>query len=170
MRLLVVIGDELLGGNEARDWAFLESLVAANSPERIELEVLALINEPGRSVVFTNPLGRAVGQMAADGGSRGSSPVPHDAADSARQRLGRAGQHLRSLGIRATGEVATGDTYRLVRRKVEAGSYDRVLLLLSDRRSPIGRLTKRSIEARLRRVLNVSVQAVGQPQLAPPDN
>lgn len=49
MRLLVVIADELLGGDDARDWAFLEALVAANSPDSIEVEVLALINLTGRS-------------------------------------------------------------------------------------------------------------------------
>jgi hypothetical protein len=169
MRLLVVIGDELLGGNDERDWAFLESLVAANSPDSIEVEIVALINEPSRPSRFSNPLGQALG-VGADG--TGPLPEPYNPSDSARQRLDRARQQLRSLGIHATGDIATGDPYRLVRRKAEAGSYDRVLLLLTDRRSPLARITRRSLEARLRRVLNVPVQAVGHPELAlsvPPD-
>jgi hypothetical protein len=66
------------------------------------------------------------------------------------------------------GDIATDDAYRLVRRRAEAGSYDRVLLLLTDRRSPLARIGRRSLEARLRRVLNVPVQAVGHPQFALP--
>jgi hypothetical protein len=170
MRLLVVIGDELLGGNDARDWAFLESLVAANSPDSIEVEIVALINEPSRPSRFANPLGQALGARAS---GTGPLPEPYNPSDSARQRLDRARQQLRSLGIRATGDIATGDPYRLVRRKAEAGSYDRVLLLLTDRRSPLARIGRRSLEGRLRRVLNVPVQAVGHPEFAlavPPDS
>ena len=32
VHVLVVIGDELLGTDDARDWTLLESLVAANGP------------------------------------------------------------------------------------------------------------------------------------------
>jgi hypothetical protein len=62
MRALAVVSDELLGADDARDWAFLESLVAVNSPASIEVEVLALINQPAASIATANPLGRAVGQ------------------------------------------------------------------------------------------------------------
>jgi hypothetical protein len=59
MRQLVVIADELLGGDDARDWAFLEALVAANSPDSIEVEVVALINEPDRRFSFSSPWARS---------------------------------------------------------------------------------------------------------------
>jgi nucleotide-binding universal stress UspA family protein len=167
MRLLVVIADELLlGRNEAREWAFLESLVAASSPDRLEAEVLVLISEPTRSFAFANPLGQGVDGMAASGA--GSPSVPHDPAGSARQRLDRAEQHLRSLGIHVTGDVVSGSPYRIVRDKTEAESYDLVLLLLNDRRSPMARIAGRSLEARLRRVLGIPVEALSRPELGPP--
>jgi hypothetical protein len=164
MRLLVVIADELLlGRNEAREWAFLESLVAS-SPDRLEVEVLALTSEPSRSFAFANPLGQGAGGMAASGA--GSPPVPHDPAGSARQRLDRASQHLRSLGMQVTGDVVSGDPYRIVRDQAEADSYDRVLLVLNERHSPLARIAGRAIETRLRRVLSIPVDAVTRPELA----
>jgi hypothetical protein len=166
MRLLVVIADELLGGDDARDWAFLESLVAANSPDSIEVTVVALVNERDRAFRFSSPLGQV---LSAGAGSVGRPPAePYVASDSARQRLDRAQQHLRSLGIRATGDLATDDAYRLVRRRAADGSYDRVLLVLTDRRSLLAWIVRRSLEARLRWVLNVPVQAVGHQEFAPP--
>jgi hypothetical protein len=159
MRLLVVIADELLVGDDARDWAFLESLVAASSPDSIEVEVVALINERDRAFRFSSPLGQV---LSAGAGSVGRPPAePYDASDSARQRLDRALQHLRSLGIRATGDIAADDAYRLVRRRGKVGSYDRVLLVPTDRRSLLAWIARRSLEARRRWVLKVPVQAVG---------
>jgi hypothetical protein len=58
MRVLAVVSDELLGADDTRDWAFLESLVAVNSPASIDVEVLALINQPAASIATANPLGR----------------------------------------------------------------------------------------------------------------
>jgi hypothetical protein len=165
MRLLVVIADELmLGRNDAREWAFLESLVAASSPDRLQVEVLALSSEPSRSFGFANPLGQGVDGMAASGA--GSSPP--GSHDSARQRLDRALQHLRSLGLDATGDVVSGSPYRVVRDRAEADSYDRVLLLLHDRHSPIARIAGGAIETRLRRVLRIPVDAVSRSELATP--
>lgn len=170
MRLLVVIADELLlGRNEAREWAFLESLVAANSPDRLEVEVLALITEPSRSFAFASPLGQGVGGVAASG-TGSPPPVPRSPAGSARQRLDRAAQHLRSLGMHVTGDVVSGNPYRIVRDKTEADSYDRVLLVLNDRHSPTARIAGGAIEARLRRVLRIPVAAVSRPALGPPDD
>jgi len=166
MRLLVVIADELLGGDDARDWAFLELLVAANSPDSIEVEVVALVNEPDRSFRFSSPLGQV---LSAGAGSVGRPPAePCDASDSARQRLDRALQHLRSLGIHATGDIATDDAYHLVRRRVGVGSCDRVLLVLTDRRSLLAWTARRILEARLRWVLNVPVQTVGHQEFTLP--
>jgi hypothetical protein len=73
MRVLAVVSDELLGADDARDWAFLESLVAVNSPASIEVEVLALINQPAASIATANPLERAVGRMA----TAQNQPVNH---------------------------------------------------------------------------------------------
>jgi len=166
MRQLVVIADELLGGDDARDWAFLEALVAANSPDSIEVEVVALINEPDRRFSFSSPLGQV---LSAGAGSVARPPAePYDASDSARQRLDRALQHLRSLGIRATGEIATDDAYRLVRRRAKGGSYDGVLLVLTDRRTLLARVARRVLEARLRWALHMPVQAVGHQEFSLP--
>lgn len=71
MRVLAVVSDELLGADHARDWAFLESLVAVNSPASIDVEVLALINQPAASIATANPLGRATGRLAT-----GPEPYP----------------------------------------------------------------------------------------------
>lgn len=167
MRLLAVVGDELLGADDARDWAFLESLVAVNSPGSIDVEVLVLINQPAASIAYANPLGRATGRMAA-----GPEPSrePYDAADSARQRLSRSLQHLRSLGMRATGDIEEGDPYRLVRGKAADGHYDRVVLLLQNKRSRLARILHQDVAARLRRSLKVPVQTVGHADFAPPDS
>ena len=116
MHVLVVIGDELLGTDDARDWTLLESLVAANGPASIQLR------RPGpdqlqleQSIAYANPLGRATGRMAA--GDSAGTPEPYDAAGSARQRLNRSLQHLRSMGLNATGDTASGDTYGAVHQK-----------------------------------------------------
>ena len=122
MRVLAVVSDELLGADDARDWAFLEFLVAVNSPASIDVEVLALINQPAASIATANPLGRAAGRLAT--GSE-AYREPYDPAASARQRLDRSLLHLRSLGLRATGDIEPGDDpYRLVRRKAAGGTYD----------------------------------------------
>jgi hypothetical protein len=168
MRVLAVVSDELLGADDARDWAFLESLVAVNSPASIEVEVLALVNQPAASIATANPLGRAVGQMAT-----GPEPTrePYDPAESARQRLDRSLQHLRSLGLGATGGIEPGDDpYRLIRRKVSGGHYDRVVLLQHDEQPWLVRLLHWDVAARLRRSLDVPVQTIGQADFAPPDS
>jgi hypothetical protein len=168
MRVLAVVSDELLGADDARDWAFLESLVAVNSPASIDVEVLALINQPAASIATANPLGRAVGRMAT-----GPEPYrePYDPAASARERLDRSLLHLRSLGLRATGDIEPGDDpYRLVRRKAADGTYDRVVLLLHGKQPWLARLLHLDVAARLRRSLNVPVQSVGPADFAPPDS
>lgn len=168
MRVLAVVDDELLGADDARDWAFLESLVAVNSPASIDVEVLALINQPAASIATANPLGRAVGRMAT-----GPEPTrePYDPAASARLRLDRSLQHLRSLGLGATGDVEPGDDpYRLVRQKAAGRNYDRVVLLLHDKPPWLARLLHFDVAARLRRSLTVPVQTVGHADLAPPDS
>ena len=83
MRLLAVIGGELMGADERSDWGLLDALVAANGPASIDVRVMALVNNP-RSSMFWMPLGRAVGARAASGAigqSGGYNP-----SDSARQR------------------------------------------------------------------------------------
>ncbi len=167
MRSLAVVGDELLGADDARDWAFLESLVAINAPGSIDVDVLVLINQPASSIGYANPLGRAVGRMAS---GPEPSAEPYDAAGSARQRLNRSLQHLRALGLRATGDIDQGDPYRLVRRKAAEEKYDRIMLLLAGKQPWIARLLRRDVQARLRRALNVPVQTVGQADLTPPDS
>jgi hypothetical protein len=166
MRLLTVVGDELLGADDSRDWAFLESLVAINAPGSMDVDVLVLINQPASSIAYANPLGRAAGRLAT-----GPEPTrePHDAAESARQRLNRSLQHLRGLGLRATGDIDQGDPYRLVRRKAAEGNYDRVVLLLGGKQPRVARLVHWDVQARLRRALNVPVHTVGQADLAPLD-
>jgi hypothetical protein len=168
VRVLAVVSDELLGADDARDWAFLESLVAVNSPASIDVEVLALINQPAASIATANPLGRAAGRLAT-----GPEPYrePYDPADSARLRLDRSLRHLRSIGLGATGDVEPGDNpYRLIRRKASGGKYDRVVLLLHDKQPWLARLLHRDLAARLRRSLNVPVETVGQADFAPPDS
>ena len=160
MRVLAVISDELLGADDARDWAFLESLVAVNSPASIDVEVLALINQPAASIATANPLGRAVGRMAA-----GPEPTrePYDPAASARQRLDRSLRHLRSLGLSAAGDIEPGDDlYRLIHRKAADGKYDRVVLLLHDKQPWLARLLRWDVAARLRRLARVPVETVGR--------
>lgn len=168
MRVLAAVSDELLGADDARDWAFLESLVAVNSPASIFVEVLALINQPAASIATANPLGRAVGRMAT---GPGPAREPYDPADSARQRLDRSLRHLRSLGLGATGGIEPGDDpYRLIRRKASGGNYDRVALLLGDKQFWLARLLRWDVAARLRRSLDVPVQAVGRADFTPPDS
>src|SRR6202035_327445 len=131
MRLLAVIGGELVGADERSDWGVLEALVAANSPESsIEIRVMALVNQP-RTGMWSMPLGRAVGARAAQGG--GGAASGYDASDGARQRLGRALAHLQGLGLRASGDIEPGDAYRAVRREVARGDYARVLFRVRDR-------------------------------------
>ena len=160
VHVLVVIGDELLGTDDARDWTLLESLVAANGPASIEVYVLALINEPKQSIAYANPLGRATGRMAA--GDSAGTPEPYDAAGSARQRLNRSLQHLRSMGLNATGDTASGDTYGAVHQKAQQTHYDRVLLLLADKPSWVARTLHLDTGERLRRSLHVPVDTLGR--------
>jgi len=159
VRVLAVISDELLGTDDARDWALLESLVAANSPQSIDVDVLALVNQPKQSVAYANPLGRATGRMAA---GQTETPEPFDAEDSARQRLSRSLQHVRSLGLHATGQTASGHTYDVVRQKAREGSYDRVLLLLAGRPSWLTRVSHRTTADRLQHSLHIPVEALNR--------
>ena len=163
MRILAVIGDELMGADEGRDWAVLEALVAANSPTLVEVRVLAMINDPGRSILFGMPLGRAVGQRSAPAGGAG-----YDPGESARQRLERALDYLRGTGVQASGDIGVGDIYHAVRRQVAAAEYDRVILLVRDRGGWLTRLSGRSTQSRLRRSLSISVETVGPTDITPP--
>ena len=159
VRVLAVISDDLLGIDDARDWALLESLVAANSPQSIDVDVLALVNQPKQSVAYANPLGRATGRMAA---GQTETPEPYDAEDSARQRLSRSLQHVRSLGLRAHGQTASGDPYQVTRQKAQEGSYDRVLLLLAGRPNWLTRALHRTTAERLQHSLHVPVQVLNR--------
>jgi hypothetical protein len=166
MRLLAVIGGELMGADERSDWGLLEALVAANGPaSSIEIRVMALVNQP-HTGMWSMPLGRAVGARAAQGGG---GPAPgYDPSDSARQRLDRALQHLRGLGLRASGDIEPGDAYRAVRREVARGGYARVLFLIRDRPSWRGRLAGRGVVARLRQSLGIPVDVPARPDLDTP--
>lgn len=164
MRILAVIGDELMGTDEGRDWAVLEALVAANGPSSIDVRVLAMINNAGDSILFGMPLGKAVGRRAAPPAESG-----YDPGESARQRLERALRYLRGLGVQASGDIASGGTYRAVRHQVAAGEFDRVLLLLRDRGSWLTRITGRSTHARLRRSLAIPVDAAGPSDIVAPE-
>jgi anti-anti-sigma factor len=60
-------------------------------------------------------------------------------AGSARQRLARALHHSRDLGLRASGDIEPGKTYRAVRREAAAGRYGRIFLAgagIHSRRDP----------------------------------
>jgi hypothetical protein len=116
VRMLAVIGDELMRTDEDRDWAVLEALVAANGPSSIDVRVLAVINDAGDSILFGMPLRKAVGRRAAQPADGG-----YDPGESARQRLERALRYLRGLGVRANGDIASGDTYHAVRHQIAAG-------------------------------------------------
>ena len=51
----------------------MESLVAANSPESIDVDVLVLVNLPKQPAPHANALGRAAGRMAAGETASGDS-------------------------------------------------------------------------------------------------
>ncbi len=168
MRVLAVISGEFLGADEGRDWATLSTLVASNSPQSpVVVRVLALVNTPSASIVFGNPLARAVGVRAAIGsGPSGRVPTGHDPANSAHQRLDRAVQRLRELGLRGNGDIEPGDPYTAVRREVSRGNYERVLLLCSGSRKQ--RLALYRVARRLQRALDIPVEAPGTRTIAPP--
>jgi hypothetical protein len=163
VRILAVIGDELIGADEGRDWAVMEALVAANGPASIDVHVLTVVNRPRESMLFGMPLGRAVGRTSLP------RATGYDAGESARQRLDRALQHLRDLGLRVSGEVAEGDAYHAVRRQVAKSHYDRVLLLLHDRGPLLTRLVGRGAPARLKRSLPIPVDAPRPSDIVAPD-
>jgi hypothetical protein len=165
MRLLAVIGGELIGADERSDWGLLEALVAANGPASIEVRVMALVNRP-RGGMLWMPLGRAVGARAGQGGSGPSAG--YNPSDSARQRLDRALEHLRKLGLRASGDIEPGDAYRAVRKEAARGDYARVLFLVRDRPSRRSRLAARGVVARLRRSLEIPVEVPARADLASP--
>jgi hypothetical protein len=164
VRILAVIGDELMGADEGRDWAVLEALVAANGPSVVDVYVLAMINDPGNSILFGMPLGKAIGRRSVP-----AAGARYDPGESARQRLERALRYLRGLGVHASGDTASGDPCRAVRRQVAAGQYDRVLLLLRDRTSWLSRISGRSVQARLRRSLAIPVDALGPSDIVAPE-
>jgi len=85
-----------------------------------------------------------------------------------RQRLDRALEYLRRLGLRASGDIEPGDVYRAVRKEAARGDYARVLFLVHDRPSWRSRLAGRGVIARLRRALDIPVDVPGRPDLAPP--
>jgi hypothetical protein len=165
MRLLAVIGSELIGTDERSDWAVLSSLVAANGPASVEVRVMALVNAP-RTSLFWMPLGRAVGARAG-AGAAGPSGV-YNPSDSARQRLDRAMTYLRGIGLRASGAIEPGDAYRAVRSETARNEYARVLFLVRERPSWLSRLTGRSVASRLRLALDIPVDVPGQADLAAP--
>jgi hypothetical protein len=153
MRLLAVIGEELAGYEAGGEWPVLSSLVAANGPASVDVRVLSLITPNKPSFWFGNPLGRAV---ANTGG--GPTPRPgYDAGESARQRLERALTYLHGLGLRADGDIVTGRAFHAVRREASDGRYDRVLVLVRDRRA------SRWLIARLRRSLHIPVDGPSEP-------
>ena len=163
VRLLAVIGGELMGADERRDWALLEALVAANGPAPITVRVLALVHQPPRvSIVFGNPLSRAVGGRAAAGSGARPGPIGalgrYNPAESARQRLDRAVQYLRALGLRASGDIEPGDPFAAVRRETARGGYDRVVVLAPPPPWP-RRVLGRGLVPRLRRALTIPVDA-----------
>jgi hypothetical protein len=164
VRILAVVGDELTGVDEGRDWAVLEALVAANGPNSIEVHVLAVVNRHRGSMLFGMPLGKAVGRTSAPAAGAG-----YDPGESARQRLDRALRYLRGLGLHADGDLGVGDAYRATRQELARGGYDRVLLLLNQRSSWLARLTGRSPEARLRRSVSIPVDALGRSEIVPPE-
>jgi hypothetical protein len=164
MRLLAVIGSELMGADERSDWGLLDALVAANGPASIEVRVMALVNRRGTGMLWM-PLGRAVGSRAGGGSSPSSGYNP---SDSARQRLDRALAHLQGLGLRASGDIEPGDAYRAVRRETARGDYARVLFLVRDRPSWRSRLAGRGTVARLRQSLDIPVDVPARPDLASP--
>ena len=118
MRLLAVIGTELIGGHERNDWAVLNALIAANGPTSIEVRVMALVNGPGQTMTAGSPLGRAVARMPRWNSVPSETYSP---SDSARGRLDRALMHLRRLGVRASGDIEPGDAFRAVRREARRG-------------------------------------------------
>ena len=153
MRLLAVIGEELAEFEAGGEWPVLSGLVAANGPTSVDVHVLALITPRKSSFWFGNPLGRAV---AGPGG--GPTPrAPYDAGESARQRLERALTYLHRLGLRADGDIAAGSAYRAVRSEVSRGRYDRVLVLVPQRREG------RWLVVRLRHSLRLPVDGPAKP-------
>ena len=165
MRVLAVIGSELIGGSARNDWVVLNALLAANGPTSTDVRVMALVNGPGHDITVGNPLGRALARMPR------WNFVPSEAyspSESARGRLDRAVLRLRALGVRASGDIEPGDAYRAVRREVAQGGYTRVLILERDDSSWARRVAGASLTARLRRTLDIPVDAPGRQELAPP--
>lgn len=167
VRVLAVIGGELTGTDERSEWGLLEALVAANAPDLVEVRLMAVVNRPGTSIVFGNPLGRAVGSQVAGPHGGGGAYYP---SDSARQRLGRALEYVRGLGLQASGDIEPGHPYRAVRKEVAQGGYARVLFLVHDRPSWRNRLASRIVVTRLRRSLGIPVDVPAVPELAPPSS
>lgn len=163
VRILAVVGDELTGVDEGRDWAVLEALVAANGPASIEVRVLAIVNRGRNSMLFGMPLGKALGRMSAP--DAGES---YDPGESARQRLDRALRYLRGLGLHADGDIDDRDAYHAARQQLAGDGYDRVLLLLHDDSSWFARITGRSTQTRLRRSVSIPVDALGRSEIVPP--
>ncbi len=115
--------------------------------------VCSLITPNKPSFWFGNPLGRAVASI-------GGGPTPrrgYDAGESAQQRLERALTYLHGLGLRADGDIATASAFHAVRHEASDGSYDRVLVLVRDRRA------SRWLIARLRRSLRIPADGPSEP-------
>lgn len=156
MRVLAVVAGELAGADERDELALLEALVAANGPERPEVRVMALVNNTRPLMVAGSP---PYPPMAIMTGREEADPSGGNTAGSARLRLARALQYLRGLGLRASGDIEPGKTYRAVRREATAGRYGRIFLLLGRRSSWRNRMAARLMAARLRLSVNVPVDA-----------
>ncbi len=170
VRILAVIGGELMGADERNDWAVLDALLAANGPTPIEVRVMALVEPQRGSIVFGSPLSRAVGIRASAGSGIPEAWGRRNPAESARQRLDRALQHLRELGLRASGDIEPDDAYRAVCREAARRDYERVLVLLNDHLPWRRRLFGRALVVRLRRALAIPVDVPGRAELAPPSS
>ncbi len=163
MRVLAVIEGELTSDGGAARWALLEALVAENGPHPPEVRVMAPVRDTGTQIVpqtLDYTLGIENSQDIA-------GPSCWTQSRRARHRLARALRYLRGLGLRASGDIEPGNTYRAVCRVAAAGGYGRVLLLSGNRSSWSNRMATRLMAARLRRSLQIPVELPGRASLSP---
>ena len=160
IRVLAVVGGELAADDE---WALLDALVAINGPKRPEVRVIALVHGTGPLFVLGSLPGQVISIMPSPDGAGSSGCHP---ADSARHRLARALRYLHGLGLRASGDIEPGGTYRAVRQAIAAGGYGRVFLLPGNRSTWLHRMAFRLIAARLRHSLHLLVVVPGRTSLS----